>query len=99
MTSKSTNPARGNAVGLGNVNRQAADDTRESNPSPIKLQSLAQRLHALGPVPLFHFLDEVERGEELRSTLETYAELPADLIKAYHGDRFDLLREYHGEKR
>jgi hypothetical protein len=99
MASKTTNPARGKASGLGNVNRQAADDTRRYNPSRTRLQRLAQRLHALGPVPLFHFLDEVERGEELRSTLETYAELPADLIKAYHGDRFDLLREYHGEKR
>jgi len=99
MASKTTNPARGKASGLGNVNRRAADDTREYNPSRIRLQRFAQRLHALGPAPLFHFLDEVERGADLRATLEIYAELPADLIKAYDGDRFDLLREYHGEKR
>jgi hypothetical protein len=50
-------------------------------PSPAaqaRLQFLAARLHALGPKPLFHFLDEVERGEPLRAHLERYAALPAD---------------------
>ena len=42
----------------------------------------------LGPKPLFHFLDEVERGADLRSHLERYAALPADFIKAHAGDRF-----------
>jgi hypothetical protein len=54
----------------------------------VRLRHLARKLHALGPKPLFHFLDEVERGADLRVTLETYAALPADLIPAYHGDQF-----------
>jgi hypothetical protein len=70
-------------------------DTPNSEPGDIKttipgsrLQFLAQRLHALGAKPLYHFLDEVERGAPLRAHLERYAALPADLIKAYHGDNF-----------
>jgi hypothetical protein len=52
------------------------------------LQQLAQRLHALGPKPLYHFLDELERGAPLRAHLEEYAKLPADFIKANRGDEF-----------
>jgi len=56
--------------------------------SRIRFQRLVRQLHALGPKPLFHFLDELDRGADLRATLETYAALPVDLIKAYHGDEF-----------
>jgi hypothetical protein len=52
------------------------------------LQYLAPRPHALGPKPLFHFLDEIERGTPLRPHLETYAALPADFIRAYGGNQF-----------
>jgi hypothetical protein len=54
----------------------------------VRLQYLASPLHALVPQPLFHFLDEVDRGEPLRPHLERYATLPADFIKANGGDRF-----------
>jgi hypothetical protein len=54
----------------------------------VRLQHLARRLHALGPRPLFHFLDEAERGAPLRPHLEAYAALPADFIRAPDGDRF-----------
>jgi hypothetical protein len=54
----------------------------------LRLQYLAARLHELGPKPLFHFLDELEHGADLRESLETYAALPADLIAAYQGDKF-----------
>jgi hypothetical protein len=54
----------------------------------LRLKFLASRLHALGPKPLAHFLDEVERVVALRPTLEEYAALPADLIRAYRGDEF-----------
>jgi hypothetical protein len=56
----------------------------------LRLQQLSARLHALGPKPLFHFLDEVERGAPLREHLERYAELTplADFIKANGGDQF-----------
>jgi hypothetical protein len=53
-----------------------------------RLRYLARRLHSLGPKPLFHFLDEVERGANLRAHLEKYAELPADFIKTNRGDEF-----------
>lgn len=54
----------------------------------VRLQCLASPLHALGPRPLFHFLDEVDRGAPLRPHLETYSALPADFVRAYGGDRF-----------
>jgi len=54
----------------------------------VRLQYLARRLHGLGERPLFHFLDEVERGADLRSHLERYAALPAAFIKANGGDKF-----------
>src|SRR5437016_1218501 len=50
----------------------------------LRLRFLATRLYALGPKPLFHFfLDEVERGADLRSHLEEYAALPAKFIRAH----------------
>jgi len=54
----------------------------------LRLKFLARRLHALGEAPLFHLLKQLERGAELRPLLEQYAALPADLIRAYRGDRF-----------
>jgi hypothetical protein len=54
----------------------------------VRLQYLARRLHGLGEKPLFHFIDEVERGADLRQHLERYAALPAAFIKANDGDRF-----------
>ena len=49
----------------------------------LRLRLLATRLYALGPKPLFHFLDEVERGANLRDYLEEYSRLLADFVKAY----------------
>lgn len=60
----------------------------EDNNSRLRLQQLSVRLHALGPKPLFHFLAELERGADLRTSLETYASLLADLIRAFGGDQF-----------
>jgi len=63
-------------------------------PSPhaerVRLEYLARRLHALGERPLFEFLNELERGAELRASLERYATLPADFIRGYGGDRFAM---------
>ena len=52
----------------------------------VRLRYLAQRLHALGPRPLFHFIDEIE-GATIYAP-QRYASLPADFIKANGGDRF-----------
>jgi hypothetical protein len=54
----------------------------------LRRQRLVEKLHRLGPKPLFHFLSEVERGAPLAPTLETYAALPADFIRANGGDKF-----------
>jgi hypothetical protein len=85
----------GGAAGLGNAVRLAANSPKNSRierapqaQSRLCLRFLASRLHSLGPKPLFHFLDEVERGADPRSHLERYAALPADFIKAHAGDRF-----------
>jgi hypothetical protein len=37
----------------------------------VRLKYLARRLHVLGERPLFHYLDEVERGYPLREHLES----------------------------
>jgi hypothetical protein len=51
-------------------------------------QRLVEQLHRLGPSPLFHFIRDIERGSDIDATLEIYAELPGDLIRAYGGDLF-----------
>jgi hypothetical protein len=56
--------------------------------SRARLKFLAARLHALGPKPLFHFLDELERGADLRISLERYSRLPAEFVAAYGGRDF-----------
>lgn len=73
----------GQLDGTDNTSHQNAEEQKR-----LRLQFLAISLHALGPKPLFHFLDEVERGADSRSQLEIYARLPAEFIKAYGGDKF-----------
>jgi len=58
------------------------------SPDNARLRFLAGRLHALGPAPLFHFLSDIETGKPIRATLEEYAALPADFVRAYGGDEF-----------
>lgn len=54
-----------------------------------RLLHLAERLHDLGAGPLAHFLSDIEAGHDVRSRLERYASLPADLVHAYGGDRIE----------
>src|SRR6202023_3952139 len=54
----------------------------------VRLKNLARRLHALGERPLFHYLDEVERGYPMRGHLEDYARLDPDLVAAMGGTHF-----------
>jgi|GEM_PF-4301795 len=70
-----------NAVTLKN---QAGEQARQR----LRRQRLVERLHRLGPAPLYHFLTEVERGAPLWPHVERYVALPAAFIKANGGDRF-----------
>jgi hypothetical protein len=54
----------------------------------VRLRYLAQRLHALWPRLLFHYLDEVEPGHDLRGHLEKYAHLDPDFVAALGGSHF-----------
>jgi hypothetical protein len=51
----------------------------------VRLRHLAKHLHALGPRPLFHYLDEVERGYPLCEHLEAYALLDPGVVAALGG--------------
>jgi hypothetical protein len=53
-----------------------------------RLQHLARRLHALGPRPLFHYLDEVECGRDSREHLEAYARLDPHVVALLGGSHF-----------
>jgi hypothetical protein len=53
----------------------------------LRLRALAPRVHALGEAPLFHLFRELAAGADLVGTLETYATLHADFIRANRGDR------------
>lgn len=55
-----------------------------------RTRQLTKRLHALGEKPLYHFVRDLERGGNIQQTLEAYAALPAELVKAYRGDVFTL---------
>jgi hypothetical protein len=104
MTSQNETRRAGGAPGLRKSSFLAGLDNRDIPPKLLLAQGvisrkprtvrevrskwLSARLHALGPKPLFHFLDELERGADLRAALARYAALPADFIRIYHGDRF-----------
>jgi len=98
MTQKSeTQPG---AAGLANLSLLGDFDNREINPNPHtnQVQSsgarrprrryLVAKLHALGPAPLAHFVAEIEAGADINATLEQYARLPADFVRAYGGNEF-----------
>ena len=53
----------------------------------LRLRCLAPRVHGLGEGPLYHLLRDLAGGAPLLPTVESYARLPADLIRAYRGDR------------
>jgi hypothetical protein len=73
----------------GNDNRRyPTKNTAVQEQSKARLNYLARQLQALGPASLFHFLEEIDRGADLRSQLETNAALPAEFIRAYGGDEF-----------
>ena len=75
--------------------RDAFDGRKNSHPDHVpqarnkaRFQLLVSKLHALGRYPFYHFIDEIERGADVRDLLEIYASLPPGFIKAYGGDVF-----------
>jgi hypothetical protein len=69
-----------------------------SNDNRARLRQLAERIHALGPRPLFELLAELEDGAELQPTLEAYARLErlAGFIRDHGGDRLPGPRVVRG---
>jgi hypothetical protein len=52
----------------------------------LRLRCLAQRIHDLGPAPLFHVMCELAAGADPLDTFERYGGLPAEFLRAYGGD-------------
>ena len=57
-------------------------------PSDLRTHRLVEKVHDLGPKPLFYMLREIANGADVARTLAAYADLPADFICALGGDRF-----------
>jgi hypothetical protein len=96
MAPDATNPARGEAPGLGKSSCLGADDGRVSTILPYRNQAvdrarrryLVAKLHAVRPAPFAYLLREIEAGADVRVTLEAYAKLDPKFIRAHGGDRF-----------
>jgi hypothetical protein len=54
----------------------------------LRRQRSVECVHRLGPAPLFHLLTDLDSGKPVWPTVECYAALPADFIRANGGDRF-----------
>jgi len=75
--------------------RGGATESRMKREAPVtvassielRLRYLAPHIHDLGEGPLFHLFRELAAGADLLPLVETYASLPADIIRAYRGGR------------
>lgn len=56
---------------------------------PERLGFLAQRLHDLGPRPLFEYLREIAAGRDPIDRLEAYARLDPSIVHALGADRIE----------
>jgi hypothetical protein len=55
----------------------------------LRLTVLAQRVHDLGPRPLYELMRQIVAGDgEPMALFEKYGALPAELIRAYRADTF-----------
>jgi hypothetical protein len=66
-----------------------------------RLRLLADRIHSLGPGPLFYLITELASGAEPLPRLEAYARLVplAPFIAALDGDQLPGLRVISGGRR
>jgi hypothetical protein len=54
-----------------------------------ELQRTAERLHALGSLPLFHFLAEIVGGRDITETLNRYTALDPEVVRSLGADSVD----------
>jgi hypothetical protein len=82
-------------AGLGDVACCHAVDTRVSTRNSPEKQSLvpsqrqrrlAEKVHALGSLPLAYLFAQLAAGADVAETVERYAGLPGDFIKIYGAD-------------
>jgi hypothetical protein len=52
------------------------------------MRELADRVHALGPRPLFELFCEIASDGERLTRIEKYAALDPDFIRRFNGDAF-----------
>ena len=71
-----------------NPSHSPAKSRLQVNFGVARRRLLISRLHRLGPAPLFHLLTDLDTGKPVWPTVDKYAALPADFIKAYGGDKF-----------
>jgi hypothetical protein len=97
MTPHKPNPASAAArTGSGKHHKRLASDfSGFTLPAPhaqaqsrLRRQRSVERVHRLGPAPLFHLLTDLDAGKPVWPTVERYAALPADFIRANGGDKF-----------
>jgi hypothetical protein len=91
MLTNRRNPARRAAAGFHRRKSFDGDDhliARKYAASQARLRHLNGRVHALGVPVLYHLFSDLERGADLRPTLEDYASLNPDFIRAFGGDKF-----------
>jgi hypothetical protein len=54
-----------------------------------ELQQAAEQLHALGTLPLFHFLAEILAGRDITETLNRYTALDPEVVRELGADSVD----------
>jgi hypothetical protein len=81
-----------------NMLPKRAGEEKQANPATppghaqainrLRRQRFVERLHRLGPLPLYHFLNEIECGAVVAEHLEKYARLDPDFIATLGGTHF-----------
>lgn len=108
MTFQAKPRCAANAAGVSDLSLLSRIDGQGNNPPHQNLQArkqlrrryLVTRLHALGPSPLSCFLAEIESGARFQDTLEAYARIDPQFVRALGGADFPpFLWEIEGGRR
>jgi hypothetical protein len=86
-------------MGFNHITDQGSDHNNRVLP-PERLRYLAERIHPLGPRPLFELFRELARGAPLAPSLERYARLHPlkDFIADLGGSELPQLRVVGGKR-